>query len=110
MAFNWSSVGSIFGGLTSALTNAGVSAGSMGGALTSIFAWSNPDYSQELEICQSILVASNNPGLVAALAQKLATEQGIPASALAVAMTLVQPGVDVTAKVLQIEQLIKSGG
>lgn len=48
--------------------------------------------------------------MVAALATKLATEIGIPQSAAAVAMTLTQPGADVTAKVLQIETLIKQGG
>ena len=34
----------------------------------------------------------------------------LPADAAAVAMTLLTPGVDVTAKVMQIESLIKSGG
>ena len=53
---------------------------------------------------------ANNPAMVQTLATKLATEIGIPQSAAAVAMTLAQPGVDVTAKVLQIEQLIKQGG
>jgi hypothetical protein len=44
------------------------------------------------------------------LVSKLVTEQGLPADAAAVAMTLLTPGVDVTAKVMQIESLIKSGG
>ena len=41
---------------------------------------------------------------------KLVTEAGIPADAAAIAMTLTQPGVNVATAVLQIEQLIKSGG
>lgn len=110
MSISWSSVGSIFGGLTTALSNAGVAAANIPSTLSQIFAVSNPDQSAELQICGSILVAANNPTLVSALAMKLETEQGIPAAALAVATQLTTPGVDIAAKVLEIEQIIKAGG
>jgi hypothetical protein len=48
--------------------------------------------------------------LTEALAMKLATEQGIPPSAAALAMTLGQPGVNTAQVVIEIEQLIKQGG
>ena len=100
MAINWTTIGTTLAGVTAGVPT----------SISSVFGFNNPDYTAELQICASILMAANNPALVAALTQKLETEQGIPAAALAVAMTLTQPGVDVTAKVLQIETLIKSGG
>ena len=78
--------------------------------LNDIGAASNPNQSEELQLCTQLLMAAGNPALVAALQAKLVTEAGIPADAAAIAMTLTQPGVNVATAVLQIEQLIKSGG
>ena len=110
MSFNWTQIGSTLSGITSALTAAGVTSASIPSILNSIGLASNPNQSEELQICAQILMFANNPAMVAALSTKLATEIGIPQSAAAVAMTLAQPGVDVTAKVLQIETLIRQGG
>ena len=110
MSFNWSSLATNLSGLTSALTAVGVTPANMGTVLNQIGAISNPSQTEELALCQQILISAGNPALVAALQMKLVTETGIPADAAAVAMTLTQPGIDVTSKVLQIEQLIKSGG
>jgi hypothetical protein len=110
MSFNWSSVGSTLSGLTSALSAAGVSSSSMGSILNEIGLSSNPNQSAEIAICGQILTAMGNPQLTEALAMKLATEQGIPPSAAALAMTLGQPGVNTAQVVIEIEQLIKQGG
>jgi len=111
MSINWSQVGSITSGLVSALSTAGVSSANMPSILQQIGLLQNPNESAELAICQQILLFSNSqPGLVAQLAMKLATEQGIPPDAATLALSLGQPGVDVAARVLQIEQLIKQGG
>jgi hypothetical protein len=110
MALNWSSIGSTLSGLTSALSAAGVSSGSMSGILNSIGLNSNPDESAEIALCGQILTAIGNPQLTEALAMKLATEQGIPPSAAALAMTLGQPGTNTAQTVIEIETLIKQGG
>jgi hypothetical protein len=114
MSVNWSGVGSTLSGLTSALSAAGVSSTSMGSILSAIGLNSNPNESAEIALCQQILTYSAmgavNPALVSMLADKLATEQGIPADAGALALTLVTPGVNIPQTILQIEQLIKQGG
>ena len=110
MSFNWANVGSIFGTLTTALSAAGVSATNMPNILAQIGAASNPNQSEELSLCSSIMVAAANPALVSALAMKLATEQGIPPAAAAAALQLATPGIDIDAKVLEIESIIRNGG
>jgi hypothetical protein len=110
MSFNWASIGSTLGGLTTALSNAGVSASSMPSILNAIGLSSNPNESAELAICQQLMMASGNPALVQALVMKLATEQGIPADASQLAMTMLQPGANIAQIALEIEQLIKQGG
>jgi hypothetical protein len=110
VSINWSNIGSQVSGITTALTAAGVSSSSFGSILGAIGLSQNPNESAELAICQSILLAAANPALVSALAMKLATEQGIPQDAAALAMTLGQPGVNMPQVVLEIEQLIKQGG
>ena len=110
MSFNWTQIGSTLSGITSALTAAGVTSASIPSILNSIGLASNPNQSEELQLCTQLLMAAGNPGLVTALQTKLVTEAGIPADAAAIAMTLSNPGVNVPTAVLQIEQLIKSGG
>jgi hypothetical protein len=111
MSLNWGSIGSTLSGLTSSLSALGISATSMPGILNAIGLSANPNQSEEIALCGQILMASyGSPALVSALALKLATEQGIPASAAALAMTLAQPGADVPSRVLQIEQIIRQGG
>jgi hypothetical protein len=110
MAINWANVGNILGGLTGALSAAGVSATSMPNILQQIGLLSNPSEKEELSICAQILVFAGQPQMVAVLANKLAAETGIPAAAAALAIGLTQPGVDIPARVLQIEELIKQGG
>jgi hypothetical protein len=110
MSFDWAAVGNVVGGLTTALTNAGVSATNMPNILAQIGMVANPNKSQELAICAQLLQFAANPAIEQQLVMKLVTEQGIPAAAAAVAMTLTQPGVDIVSKVLQIEQLINQGG
>jgi hypothetical protein len=86
----------------------------MGSILAAIGLSSNPNESAELALCQQILtytaMGAVNPALLSTLAEKLATEQGIPADAGALALTLLNPGVNIPQTILQIEQLIKQGG
>ena len=110
MGINWTGVASNINSITTALSNLNITGTTANSILSAIGLASNPNESEELQVCSQILMFANNPTMVAALATKLATEIGIPQSAAAVAMTLTQPGVDVTAKVLQIETLIKQGG
>jgi hypothetical protein len=110
MSINWSAVGSTLSGITSALSAAGVSSTSIPTILNSIGLAANPNQSEELQLCTQLLMAAGNPALVSALQAKLVTEAGIPADAAAIAMTLTQPGINIPTAVLQIEQLIKSGG
>jgi hypothetical protein len=110
MSFNWSSLAANLSGLTSALTAVGVTPANMGTVLNQIGAISNPSETEELALCQQMMLAAGNAAELQLLVSKLVTEQGLPADAAAVAMTLLTPGVDVTAKVMQIESLIKSGG
>jgi hypothetical protein len=109
MPLNWSSIGSTLSGLTTALTNAGVSSANLPNILQQIGLVSNPNKSAEIAICAQLLQFAANPAIEQQLVMKLVTEQGLPSSAAAVAMTLTQPGVDVTQKVLEIEQLINQG-
>jgi hypothetical protein len=110
MSVNWSSIGSTLSGLTTALGAVGVSSTSMPSILNAIGLNSNPEESVEIALCGQILTAIGNPQLTEALAMKLATEQGIPPSAAALAMTLGQPGVNTAQTVIEIETLIKQGG
>ena len=110
MSFNWSQLANNLTGLTTALTAVGVTPANMGTVLNQIGAISNPNQAEELALCQQMMIASSSPQMIQLLVSKLVTEQGIPASAAAVAMQLLTPGVDVVAKVMQIESLIRSGG
>lgn len=110
MALNWSSIVSTLSGLTSALSAAGVSASSMGSILNAIGLASNPNESAEIAICGQLLTAAGNAQLEEALVMKLATEQGIPADAASLAMTILTPGANIPQIVLEVEQLIKQGG
>ena len=110
MSINWANVASSLSSITTSLSSLGITGTTATTILNDIGAASNPNQSEELQLCTQLLMAAGNPALVAALQMKLVTETGIPADAAAVAMTLTQPGIDVTSKVLQIEQLIKSGG
>ena len=112
MAFNWGSIGSTLAGVSSAIANAGVAVGSTSwhSILASIGLAQNPNQSEELALCSQILVVQSNPPLVAALAQKLATEQGIPPAAATLAMQFMQPGADVSKIALEIETIIRQGG
>jgi hypothetical protein len=112
MSFNWGNVGTALSGVATAIAGAGVTPGSSAwhSILASIGLASNPNQSEELALCSQILIVQSQPQLVAALAQKLETEQGVPAAALPVMLQLTQPGVDVTAKVQQIQTIIRNGG
>jgi hypothetical protein len=110
MALNWTNIGNVFGGLTSALTSAGISGSALSGILQQIGFLSNPSESEELGLCKQILIVSGNPALVGGLAMKLATENGIPPAAASLATTLMTPGVEIPARVMQIEAIIKAGG
>ncbi len=110
MAFDWAQLGTNLANLTSSLTAAGVTQAAMPNILQQIGLASNPNQSAEIAICGQLLQFSNNPAIEQQLVMKLITEQGLPASAAALAMTLLQPGVDIPSRVLQIEQLIKQGG
>lgn len=110
MAFDWAQLGTNLANLTSSLTAAGVTQAAMPNILQQIGLASNPNQSAEIAICGQLLQFSNNPAIEQQLVMKLITEQGLPASAAALAMTLLQPGVDIPSRVLEIEQLIKQGG
>ena len=107
---NWGNIGSIIGGITAALANAGVSQQNMPNILQQIGLLANPNKQEELAICSQILVFAGQPQMVAVLSQKLASENGIPPAAAALAIGLSNPGVDIPARVLQIEELIRQGG
>ena len=110
MSINWSQLATNISSITTALTNAGVSSSNISTVLNQIGAIANPSETEELALCQQMMLAAGNAAELQLLVSKLVTEQGLPADAAAVAMTLLTPGVDVTAKVMQIESLIKSGG
>jgi hypothetical protein len=110
MAINWSAVSSTLGGISSALSSAGVGATSIPGILSAIGLASNPNQAEELTLCSQIMMAASNPTLASALAMKLATEAGIPPTAASLATSLGQPGVDIPGRILQIETIIKNGG
>ena len=108
---NWAGIGANISGLTTMLTNLGVSQTGQTSILTQIGALMNPNQAQELAICSQILMfSSTSPAMVAQLSVKLATEQGIPPAAAQLALGLTSPGVDIPGRVLQIEQIIKNGG
>ena len=117
MSINWNSVGAaasaITTNLSSALTAAGVTPATISTLMPSLMqqigAASNPNQADELNVCAQLIQFAGTP-MEPMLVQKLVTEQGIPATAAKVAMELILPGVDVDAKVLQIEQLIRQGG
>lgn len=109
---NWRNIGTNISGLQTLLTNAGVSAANLPTVLSGIggiFGSSNPNKAEELSICGQMLTFANNPDVEKTLAMKLATEQGMPAGAASLALTLAQPGVDIPTRVMQIEQLIQQG-
>ena len=82
----------------------------MKSALQQIGLASNPNQSAEIALCSQLLQFAGNPAVEQELVMKLVTEQGLPSSAAALAMTLTTPGVDIPSRVLEIEQLIKQGG
>jgi len=110
MAFNWSSLGTTLSNLTTSLTAAGVTPADMPNILQQIGLSSNPNQSAEIALCSQLLQFAGNPAVEQELVMKLVTEQGLPSSAAALAMTLTTPGVDIPSRVLEIEQLIKQGG
>jgi hypothetical protein len=108
--FNWTTFNAGLSGLTTALTNLGISSANMPSVFAAIGAASNPNKTEELAICSTILSNATNPAFVSVEATKLATETGEPQAAIALAMTLTQPGVNVAQTVLEIEQIIRNGG
>lgn len=110
MSINWAGIAGNLSSITTALSNLNITGTTANSILSAIGLASNPNENEELQICAQILAFANNPAMTATLATKLATEIGIPQSAAAVALTLTQPGIDVAAKVLEIETLIKQGG
>lgn len=113
-SINWQSVGSALSGISSTLSSLGISGTTASTILAQIGLTSNPNQTAEIAICQQILTFSAmgvaNPSLMAKLSEQLATEQGIPNDAAALALTLMNPGVNIPQTVLEIEQLIKQGG
>lgn len=111
---NWGNIGSMLSSVSTTLSSLGITGSNASTILSSIGLSSNPNKSTELAICQQILTFSamgaNNPSLMAKLAEQLATEQGIPQDAAALSLTLMNPGVNITQTVLEIEQLINQGG
>ena len=107
---NWSAIGTSLSGVATTLSSLGITGSSASSILGAIGLSANPNQSAELAICSSILMGMANPMLVQALTMKLVTEQGIPQDAAALAMTLLQPGINIPQVVLEIEQLIKQGG
>ena len=110
MSVNWSAIGTSLSGVTSTLSSLGITGQSASQILGSIGLSANPNQSAELAICSSILMGMANPMLVQALTMKLVTEQGIPQDAASIAMTLLQPGVNIPQTIIEIETLIKQGG
>jgi hypothetical protein len=112
MGINWGNVGTTLGGVVTSITAAGVAPGSsaFNSILAAIGLSKNPNESEELALCSSIMVAQGNPMLVSALSTKLATEQGIPAAAATLAMTLATPGTNIAQVVIEIETIIRNGG
>jgi hypothetical protein len=110
MSVNWSAIGTSLSGVATTLSSLGISGSSASAILGSIGLSANPNQSAELAICGSILMGMANPMLVQALTMKLVTEQGIPQDAASIAMTLLQPGVNIPQTILEIETLIKQGG
>lgn len=106
---NWGQVGSVLSGITTALTTAGVTGSAQTPILSQIGALMNPGETAELQICQQLLMFASNPAIEAQLAMKLATTAGVSPTVGQLAMTLVNPGVDVVTRVMQIETLVKAG-
>lgn len=109
-SINWSAIGTSLSSVATTLNSLGITGANASAILGSIGLSANPNQSAELAICSSILMGMANPILVQALTMKLVTEQGIPQDAAALAMTLLQPGVNIPQTVLEIETLIKQGG
>jgi hypothetical protein len=113
MAVNWTNIGNLLGGVSNALSSAGIVGTTKNSILSAFGLAINPNESAELALCSQILLYSTNPafsGLEAQLEMKLAGQQGIPPAAAALALTLSQTGIDVPTRVSQIEQIIKNGG
>lgn len=109
-SFNFQSISGTLSSLTTALTSAGVTQTALPGLLRQIgmATQSNPNKSAELAICSQILQFSGNAAMVNKLSMMLATEAGIPNDAAALALTLTEPGVDVAARVMEIETAIRN--
>lgn len=110
MSVNWANIGANLGTLNTTLTSLGLTPANITTVLNQVGSLSNPNQSDELAICQALMINAGNPVLVAAYEQKLIMEVGLPPAAASIASTLANAGVDVDAKVLEIEQIIKNGG
>jgi len=110
MSINWANVGSTLSGLTTTLSSLGITGTTASTILGSIGLASNPNQSAELACCGQILMFMGNPAMVDRLSMNLASEQGIPQAAAALALTLGQPGVDIPGRIMEIETIIKNGG
>jgi hypothetical protein len=110
MSINWANVGSTLSGITSTLTSLGITGTTASTILGSIGMASNPNQSAEIATCGQILMFLGNPAMVDRLSMNLASEQGIPQAAAALALTLGQPGVDIPGRIMEIETIIKNGG
>lgn len=110
-AANIASIGTTISTIIASLTSAGVSSTTIPSILASIGLASaaNPNKSAEMALCSQILQFAAEPQLVTMLAQKLATEQGIPPAAAALSLTLGNVGVDIPTRVIQIETIINQG-
>jgi hypothetical protein len=112
-SINFSSIGTNFASLVSALTSAGVTSTSLPSVLSSIgsvFTPSNPNQAEELALCAQIMQMQGNPAIAQQLEMKLATEQGMPPAAQAIVMQMLQPGANVTQLAVEAEQVIRAGG
>lgn len=107
----WSNIGGVLSGVAAAAKAAGVTTASGMQSLMNAFGnATNPNESDEIALCKEIAASVGNQAMVNALEQKLIGEIGLPPAAAAIAVTLANPGVDVTAKVLEMEQIIQAGG
>jgi hypothetical protein len=114
-SFNWTAVSSAATSIAGVFSTLGIAPGSSAGSavLASLGFSSNPNQSAEIALCKQIMTMSAmgaiSNGAVEKLAETLATEQGIPVTAAALAMTLFQPGVNIVQTCLEIEQIINAG-
>ena len=115
MAINWTSVSTAVTGVSGVFASLGITPGSTtaGSILSQLGFSSNPNQSAEIALCKQIMTMSAmgaiSTGAIQKLAETLATEQGIPITAAALALTLFQPGVNIVQTGIEIEQIINAG-